>query len=123
MGVGMVLPDRKMIQVLMSLPRRNTEALIGGVIGALEEAGIQLVDSTFLLRRLIPKKGILSRRKPNKEESKDIDYGRSVVREIARLDLGQTVVGKRPGSGGGLKQWRERTRRSVGPPAWFEVDA
>ena len=94
LGVGMVLPDRKMIQVLMSLPRRNTEALIGGVIGALEEAGIQLVDSTFLLRRLIPKKGILSRRKPNKEESKDIDYGRSVVREIARLDLGQTVVVK-----------------------------
>ena len=91
---GVILPDLKMIRVFMSLPQRNTEALIGGVVEALEEAGIKLVDSTILLRHLIPDSGVLTQRRPNKEERRDIAYGQTVAREIARLDLGQTVVVK-----------------------------
>ena len=91
---GIILPDLKMMRVFMSLPQRNTEALIGGVVEALEEAGIKLVDSTILLQHLIPDSGVLTQRRPNKEERRDIEYGQTVAREIARLDLGQTVVVK-----------------------------
>ena len=90
----LILPDFKMLQVFMSLHHRNTQSLIGGVVGALEEAGIELIDSTLLLHSLVPEAGVLTRRKPDGEESKDIEYGRAVAQEIARLDLGQTIVVK-----------------------------
>jgi len=96
-GFGRLLqtvPDLKMIRMFMSLPTRNTEALILGVVHAIEEEGIQVVDSTLLLKHLLPQAGVLTRRPPDQGEQRDIDYGRSVAREIARLDLGQTVVVK-----------------------------
>lgn len=85
-------PDLKMMQVLMAVSPKNTDAIIGGVARALEEEGIDLVDSTFLLKPLIAESGVLTRRKPVREEEKDIEYGRRIAREIARFDLGQTVV-------------------------------
>lgn len=91
---GSAKPDLKMMRVLMSLPRRNTDALIGGVARALEEEGIQLVSSIFLLGPLLASAGVLTHRQPSRTEMKDIEYGRRVAREIARLDLGQTIVVK-----------------------------
>ncbi len=91
---NMTFPDWKMARVLWSLPRKNTSSLIGAVAKVLEEEGIELIDSTFLLRPLLPKQGVLTRRKPTREEWKDIKYGRVVAREVARLDLGQTIVVK-----------------------------
>jgi hypothetical protein len=38
------------------------------------------------------KSGVLSARGPNEQERKNIDYGRSVARQLAQHDIGQTVV-------------------------------
>lgn len=89
-----ILPDLKMARLFMSLPQKNTESLIGGVVGELEKEGMELIDSTALLKPLIAEAGVLSKRKPDSDESRDMEYGRPVAREIARLDLGQTIVVK-----------------------------
>jgi DUF1009 family protein len=47
-----------------------------------------------LLKHLVPEEGILTKRYPRKDEWEDIRYGWRVAREIAGLDLGQTVVVK-----------------------------
>ncbi|HZI20011.1 MAG TPA: UDP-2,3-diacylglucosamine diphosphatase LpxI [Pyrinomonadaceae bacterium] len=86
------LPDVRMLKMLVSLPRRNTDALIGGVAAELERDGIELVDSTLFLQDLLPAEGVLTRRAPDARERGDIEYGLEVAREIARLDLGQTIV-------------------------------
>lgn len=86
------LPDMRMLKMLMKLPRRNTDALIGGVAQELMNEGIELIDSTFFLQDLLPQPGQLSRRAPDERERGDIEYGLEVAREIARLDLGQTIV-------------------------------
>ena len=86
------LPDVRMLKMLISLPRRNTDALIGGVAAELAREGIELIDSTFFLQDQLPAEGVLSRRAPNERERGDIEYGLEVAREIARLDLGQTIV-------------------------------
>jgi len=91
-GRRVILPDLKMMKVFISLPQRNTQSLIGGVIKALEKEGIEFIDSTVLLNSLLVESGVLTRRKPNREESKDIECGRPIAQEIARLDLGQTIV-------------------------------
>jgi len=86
------LPDVRMLKMLVGLPRRNTDALIGGVAAELARDGIELVDSTCFLQDLLPREGVLTRRAPDARERGDIEYGLEVAREIARLDLGQTIV-------------------------------
>jgi DUF1009 family protein len=87
-----IRPDWKLAKLLFSLPRKNTDALIGAVARLLESEGIELVDSTVFLRPLVPEAGVLTRRAPNERESADIAYGREIARQLAALDLGQAVV-------------------------------
>lgn len=86
------IPDWRMIRMLASLPARNTDSIIGGVARVLGEEGIRLEDSTLLLKPLLPRAGVLTRRVPEPDEQADLDYGRAIAREIARLDLGQTIA-------------------------------
>jgi len=86
------VPDARMLKVLLKLPRRNTDALIGAIASELQSEGIELVDSTCFLQDSLPKSGTLTRRQPSKQEREDIEYGLEIAREIARLDLGQTIV-------------------------------
>lgn len=88
------LPDMRMIKLLARLPVKNTDSLIGAVAEDLAGEGITLVDSTAFLEMLVAEEGVLTRRAPSKDERADIDYGRSVAREIARLDLGQSIAVK-----------------------------
>ena len=91
-GILSALPDTRMLRMLASLRRRNTRSLIEGVIGVLRAEGIEVLDSTWLLADLLPGPGVLTRRKPNDREKRDMKYGLEVARELSRLDLGQTVV-------------------------------
>src|SRR2546423_1177398 len=86
------LPDMRMFKMLIRLPRRNTDTLIGAVAEELASEGIELIDSTYFLQDLLPGEGTLTRRAPDKREQGDIEYGLEIAREIARLDLGQTIV-------------------------------
>ncbi len=86
------LPDLRMIKTILRLPRRNTDALIGAVAAELLSEGIELIDSTYFLQDHLPQAGKLSRRGANDAERGDIEYGLEIAREIARLDLGQTIV-------------------------------
>jgi hypothetical protein len=87
-----IRPDWKLAKLLLSLPLKNTDSLIGAVARVLESEGVQLVDSTSFLKPLVPAPGVLTRRAPDARESEDISYGREIARQIAGLDLGQTVV-------------------------------
>lgn len=86
------VPDARMLKLLLKLPRRNTDSLIGAVADELSSEGIQLIDSTFFLQEYLPREGTLTTRKPDAREQADIDYALEIAREISRLDLGQTIV-------------------------------
>jgi len=87
-----IRPDWKLAKLLMSLPLKNTDSLIGAVARVLEAEGIELVDSTAFLKPLVPEPGVLTRRAPDAGEAGDIAYGLRIARQIASLDLGQTVI-------------------------------
>jgi UDP-2,3-diacylglucosamine hydrolase len=87
-----IRPDWKLAKLLVSLPRKNTDSLIGAVARVLEDEGIRLVDSTLFLRPLVPEVGVLTRRAPDDREAADIAYGLGVARQISAMDIGQTVV-------------------------------
>jgi DUF1009 family protein len=87
-----IRPDWRLAKLLFALPSKNTDSLIGAVARVLQDEGIELVDSTKFLGALLPSAGVLTSRAPDADESADIEYGRSIARQIAALDLGQTVV-------------------------------
>ncbi len=87
-----VVPDVRMLKMLWNLPRRNTDSLIGGIASELEKDGIELIDSTYFLSDHLAPKGVLTKRSPNDIEMENVEYGLHIAGEIARLDLGQTIV-------------------------------
>ena len=86
------LPDLRMVKMLWNLPQRNTDALIGGVAGEMAKEGIELIDSTYFIKDQLAEEGVLTKRKPDETERENIEYGLKIANEIARLDLGQTIV-------------------------------
>jgi DUF1009 family protein len=87
-----IRPDWRLVKLLAALPSKNTDGLIGGVIKILADEGIQLRESTLLLRPLLADEGALTRRKPSREEMTDIEYGRRVANALAGFDVGQSVA-------------------------------
>lgn len=87
-----IRPDWRLVKLLASLRQKNTDALIGAVAKVLEDEGIRLVDSTFLLKPLVAGEGLLSRRKPDSDEEADLAYGRRVGSALAGFDIGQSVA-------------------------------
>lgn len=88
------LPDLRMVKMLARLARKNTDSLIGAVADELAREGITLIDSTTFLQSMLARDGVMTRRAPTRDERADIEYGLHVAREIARLDLGQTLAVK-----------------------------
>jgi DUF1009 family protein len=87
-----IVPDLKLVKLLFSLEQKNTEALIGGIAKVLADEGIELVDSTLLLKDLLAPEGVLTKRAPSQEETRDVEYGRKIATALAKLDVGQSVV-------------------------------
>ncbi len=87
-----IKPDWRLAKLLLSLGTRNTDSLLGAVAKVLADEGIMLENSTALLEPMLAKTGVLTKRAPNEQERKNIEYGRSVARRLAEYDIGQTVV-------------------------------
>ena len=87
-----IRPDWRLAKLLLSLTTRNTDSLLGAVAKVLGDEGITLEKSTWLLEPLLVKAGVLTQRAPSEQELKNVEYGRSVARQLAQHDIGQTVV-------------------------------
>jgi len=86
--------DEKAKNVLDKLKDRKDYSILNEVGKVLGKFGIEVIDSTTYLKDLIPEKGVLTRRAPSAEETENISYGMEIARELARFDIGQTVIVK-----------------------------
>lgn len=87
-----VLPDLKGLTLWNKIDRRQDDAILRAVAGALEKEGITVRESTLYLRHLLFPAGVLTRRKPTREQRDDIEFGWRNARAIGALDIGQCVV-------------------------------
>jgi hypothetical protein len=87
-----IRPDWRLAKLLLNLPVRSTDRLIGAIAKVLEDEGIELMSSTTFLEPLLAGEGVLTEREPDEEERRNIEYGLSVARAVAGFDIGQTVV-------------------------------
>jgi DUF1009 family protein len=86
--------DLTAIKILSRLKNRNDDTIMIAIIHELEREGMRVVDQRLFLKSLFPSKGILTKNTPDEREKRDIEYGFRVAKEIAALDIGQTVVVK-----------------------------
>ena len=87
-----IKPDWRLVKLLAALPSRNTDGLIGGVISVLRDEGIELRDSTFLLKPMLATAGAMTKRRPDKQETTDVQYGMRVANALSGFDVGQSAV-------------------------------
>jgi len=87
-----IRPDWRMVKMLAGLREKNTDALVGAVVRELAGEGIRVTDSTAWLKPLLASQGVMTRRKPDREELADIEYGRRIASALAALDVGQSVA-------------------------------
>jgi len=86
--------DPRAMALLAGVKDKKANSLLGAVADELSKEGIELIDSATYLSHLLPSPGILTRRKPTQKEWRDIEFGHKIAKEIAGLDIGQTVVVK-----------------------------
>jgi DUF1009 family protein len=80
--------------LLGRLKDKKADSIFEAVARKLEEFQIELLDSTVFVKELLPQKGTLTRRQPDPLDWEDIHFGFDLAKEIARLDIGQTVAVK-----------------------------
>lgn len=78
--------------ILSNLNNKGDYHILKAFSHDLEKEGIHFIEPSFFLGHLIPIAGVLTDRCPLAHEREDIDFGFSIAKKIAELDIGQTVV-------------------------------
>jgi len=88
------MPDLRAAALLAKMLYKKDDSILRAVAAELESEGITVRESTLYLDNILAPAGILTRRKPSKDEQRDISFGWQMAKEIGKLDIGQTVVVK-----------------------------
>ncbi len=86
--------DTSAIRIISKLQNKSDLSLFRAIADEFESNGLNLIDQRTYLGCLLPPKGVLTKHEPSKSEWRDIEYGMSLAREIAKLGIGQTVIVK-----------------------------
>ena len=87
-------PDWKALLMLGKLKQRNAESIFAAIADELAKVDIDLLPATTFLEDCLASAGLIAGVKLSRREEDDVDLGLKIAREIARLDIGQTVIVK-----------------------------
>ena len=87
-------PDWKALLVLAKLKQRNAESIFSAIANELAKVNVDLMPATSFLEDSIATAGLIAGAKLSRREEEDIDFGWKIAKEMARLDIGQTVIVK-----------------------------
>ncbi len=87
-----ILPDLKGLRLWNKIDNRHDDVILRALAEEMKKEGIEVLDSTLYLKDLLFPAGILTSKKPSREQLEDIRFGWEMAREIGRLDIGQCVV-------------------------------
>jgi DUF1009 family protein len=87
-------PDWKALLLLAKLKQRNAEVIFGALAEELDKADVDLLPATRFLEDCLSSAGLIAGPRLSRREEADVDFGWTVAKEIARLDIGQTVLVK-----------------------------
>lgn len=86
--------DEELRNIYEALRDRKADTIFTAIAQKLKEEGMELLDSTFLLREYLAPRGTLTNRGPSLSELQDIEFGKTIAKLMGGIDVGQTVVVK-----------------------------
>jgi len=86
--------DKKASEFLDTTAEKSDYALLDRITSELAKRGVEVIDPAEYLSALFPPGGVLTERPPAGGIKEDMEFGYKVARELARFDIGQTVVVK-----------------------------
>ena len=86
--------DWKALLVLAKLKQRNAESIFAAIADELKKVDVDLLPATAFLEDSLASAGLIAGPKLSGREEEDVDFGWKIAKEIARLDIGQTVIVK-----------------------------
>jgi DUF1009 family protein len=87
-------PDVKALMLLAKLKQRNAESIFAAIADELAKSDVELLPATTFLGDSLAPSGLIAGPKLSRQEEQDVDFGWTIAKEIARLDIGQTVIVK-----------------------------
>ncbi len=87
-------PDWKALLLLGKLKERNAESIFAAIADELAKIDVELLPATTFLQDSLAPSGLVAGPKLSRHEEDDVDLGWKIAKEIARLDIGQTVIVK-----------------------------
>src|SRR5213592_2508592 len=88
-------PDLKAVMLLGKLKQRNAESIFAAIADELAKIEVDLLPATTFLEDSLAQPGPIAGPKLSSREKQDVEFGWNVAKEIARVDIGQTVVIKK----------------------------
>jgi DUF1009 family protein len=85
-------PDWKALLLLAKLKERNAESIFCAIAHELAIAGVDLLPATRFLEDQMAPAGLIAGPRLSPREEEDVRFGWKIAKEIAHLDIGQTVV-------------------------------
>jgi len=86
--------DKRAREFFSALKDRRAKSILEAVLKELEKEGFKPIDPTPYLKHLLMPKGLLNNIHPTKEQLEDIKFGFEIAKQIAELDIGQTIIVK-----------------------------
>ncbi|MCR4336678.1 MAG: UDP-2,3-diacylglucosamine diphosphatase LpxI [Candidatus Omnitrophica bacterium] len=86
--------DEEFQSLFLALKDRKADTIFAAVAQRLKEENLELLDSTFLLKKYLAPQGTLTKRGPTLQELADIEFGQGIAKAMGGIDVGQTVVVK-----------------------------
>jgi len=88
-------PDYRMARFwYRNLLDKRDDSILLGVIAEFERDGMAFASALDYCPELLVTQGVLTRRRPNAAELKDVTFGWMLAKEMGRLDVGQSVAVK-----------------------------
>lgn len=87
-------PDWKALLMLARLKERNAESIFAAIGDELRKIDIELLPATRFLEDYLAPAGLICGPQLTRREEEDVDLGWKTAKEVARMDVGQTVVVK-----------------------------
>src|SRR3954453_8622377 len=85
-------PDLKALILLGKLKERNAESIFAAIADELAKIEVDLLPATTFLEDSLARPGLIAGPKLSSREEQDVELGLNVAKEIARLDIGQTII-------------------------------
>src|SRR2546430_8173238 len=85
-------PDVKTLMLLGKLKERNAGSIFAAIADELAKIGVELLPATTFLEDSLAPAGLIAGPKLSRREQGDVDFGWRIAKEIARIDVGQSVI-------------------------------